>query len=715
MDDSTALDYEFGGFRLDTAMQVLYSSAGAAVPLPSRAFATLLYLVERAGETVDKSALTASVWPTTVVAENNLSQCILALRKSLGESAGERRFILTVPGRGFKFVAPVRVVPRGHAAAPAPAPPVPPSVASVPSVAAMAPWPRRGTTLWLGAGLVIGALAAGLWLWRGHHQAVTDPAEYVPLTDVTDTAVAPVLSPDGRMLAFIRTGGSSPGKGQIWVKALPDGQPVQLTRADAELRAPTFSPDGSKVLYTAVDDQRGTWDTWSVPVDGKAAATKFLPDAQGLTYIGARDVQYSEYDVGQHLSVATSLDDRSSHRVIYSPAHERGMAHFSYLSPDRKSVLVVERGPSSAFDLCRVVPFSGDNSGYEVGPPDSACTSAAWSPNGEWMYFAATAPSGLHLWRLRFPHGVAQQITFGPNDEQTVFATSDGRSLLTAIGLTQYKLWLHDAKGERPLTNEGTAFAPWLSSDGRYIYFISARVGQGWVPLIRMEVATGKWEPLFPRNFNVFAYDISSDERQIVFITPGNRENLIWLAPLDRHAPPALLTHGGDEPAFGGGYIYYRRVEPHANYLHRMRLDGSGDMQVLPDPIIELFAVAPDGKAVVVTRPSADTLIDTWAVPIDSPSPARVINRAFSPSRWSKDGKILYVGLNVQQHVALTGTTVALPTGPDDLPLGTLLAADTKAPLIPYQGPYLAMGSDPSVYAFVKLETRENIYRIPLH
>jgi DNA-binding winged helix-turn-helix (wHTH) protein len=387
-DDSTALDYEFGGFRLDTAMQVLYSPAGTAVPLPSRAFATLLLLVERAGETVDKSVLMAKVWPTTVVAENNLSQCILVLRNTLGESAGERRFILTVPGRGFRFVAPVRVVPRGHAAPPAP---------PVPSVPAL----RHGAMLWLAAGLILTAFGAGLWLWRGHRQPVTDPAEYLPLTDVTDTAVAPVLSPDGRMLAFIRNGGSFRGKGQVWVKALPDGQPVQLSHADGELRAPVFSPDGSKVLYTMVDDQRGSWDTWSVPVDGKTAATKLLPNAQALTYVGAREVLYSKFDVGQHLSVATSLENRSSHREVYSPAHERGMAHFSYVSPDHKSVLVVEMGPSGAFGLCRLVPFSGDNSGYEVGPPDSACTSAAWSPNGEWMYFSAVAPSGLHLWRSR--------------------------------------------------------------------------------------------------------------------------------------------------------------------------------------------------------------------------------------------------------------------------------------------------------------------------
>ena len=55
-----------------------------------------------------------AVWPRAVVEENNLSQCIFTLRKVLGEAAGERRFILTVPGRGYKFVASVTVVSNGR-------------------------------------------------------------------------------------------------------------------------------------------------------------------------------------------------------------------------------------------------------------------------------------------------------------------------------------------------------------------------------------------------------------------------------------------------------------------------------------------------------------------------------------------------------------------------------------------------------------------------
>ncbi|HXP66615.1 MAG TPA: transcriptional regulator, partial [Steroidobacteraceae bacterium] len=111
MDQSSTPSYEFAGFRLDTVQQVLSSPAGEPIALPSRAFETLRYLVERAGELVEKSTLMKAVWPRAMVEENNLNQCIFTLRRVLGEAAGERRFILTVPGRGFKFVAAVTVIP----------------------------------------------------------------------------------------------------------------------------------------------------------------------------------------------------------------------------------------------------------------------------------------------------------------------------------------------------------------------------------------------------------------------------------------------------------------------------------------------------------------------------------------------------------------------------------------------------------------------------
>lgn len=99
--------YIFEGFRLDAGRRQLSSSGGVVVPLNSRAMEALLLLVSCSGELVTKKQLLEGVWPSAVVEENNINQCILAIRKALGESAGSNRFIMTVTGRGYRFVAPV--------------------------------------------------------------------------------------------------------------------------------------------------------------------------------------------------------------------------------------------------------------------------------------------------------------------------------------------------------------------------------------------------------------------------------------------------------------------------------------------------------------------------------------------------------------------------------------------------------------------------------
>ena len=107
--------YEFGEFHVDAAKRLLMRRNGETIPLTPKVFDTLLYLVEHHGVVLDKDELMQAIWPHTVVEENNLNQSISALRRVLGESRGENRYIATVPGRGYRFVADVKT-----AAAPAP-------------------------------------------------------------------------------------------------------------------------------------------------------------------------------------------------------------------------------------------------------------------------------------------------------------------------------------------------------------------------------------------------------------------------------------------------------------------------------------------------------------------------------------------------------------------------------------------------------------------
>jgi DNA-binding winged helix-turn-helix (wHTH) protein/TolB-like protein/tetratricopeptide (TPR) repeat protein len=99
--------YEFGDFRLDTAKRLLQQLDGTTVPLTPRVFETLLFMVEHHGIVLDKERLMEAVWPDSIVEENNLSQNISTLRRIFGETPGSHSYIVTVPGRGYRFVAEV--------------------------------------------------------------------------------------------------------------------------------------------------------------------------------------------------------------------------------------------------------------------------------------------------------------------------------------------------------------------------------------------------------------------------------------------------------------------------------------------------------------------------------------------------------------------------------------------------------------------------------
>ena len=98
--------YEFGPFRLDPARHALFRG-DARVPLTAKSFDTLVALVEQAGTAVAKESLLARVWSGVAVEDNSLAKAISELRKVLGDESHAPRFIATIPGHGYRFVASV--------------------------------------------------------------------------------------------------------------------------------------------------------------------------------------------------------------------------------------------------------------------------------------------------------------------------------------------------------------------------------------------------------------------------------------------------------------------------------------------------------------------------------------------------------------------------------------------------------------------------------
>src|SRR6185437_6587145 len=194
---------------------------------------------------------------------------------------------------------------------------------------------------WWAAGILFMVpVIAGLVIYKSSKPTAPASSQWQQLTFFADSAVYPALSPDGRMLAFIRGDDPFLSTGDIYVKLLPDGEPVQLTHDGRMKLSPAFSPDGSRIAYGTVDP----WDTWVVPVLG-GEPHLMLPNASSLTWIekGNR-LLFSEIKEGLHMAVVTSDQARGHSRDVYIPPGDRSMAHHAYLSPDGRWVLVVEMG-----------------------------------------------------------------------------------------------------------------------------------------------------------------------------------------------------------------------------------------------------------------------------------------------------------------------------------------------------------------------------------
>ncbi len=185
--NSTPESYAFGDFCLDALKRRLTKGDGDFVQLPPKAFDTLLYLVRNPGKVVEKEELMSVIWADTIVEENNLNQSISAIRRALGERPDDHRFVVTIPGRGYKFVAAIREVPDGGAHSLKDRP-LPSKAESTPGVES-----RPGSRAWI-AGLALLAVVAAVLGAFYVRQGNTDPSDATPIKTLTILPFKPLVA-----------------------------------------------------------------------------------------------------------------------------------------------------------------------------------------------------------------------------------------------------------------------------------------------------------------------------------------------------------------------------------------------------------------------------------------------------------------------------------------------------------------------------------------
>ena len=688
---------------------------GRPVKIQPQPLRMLVALTDRPGEIVTREELRTLIWgdATFVEFDQGLGYCARQIRLALGDDASHPIYVETIKGRGYRFIAPVveeGSLPGGTEAGPA-----------APAVAAREPGnAARATNLALAAVAAVILAAAGLATWT---RRPTARPVYTQVTNFTDAAVAPAVSPDGRMIAFIREAEPSfPIEGEVFVKRLPDSEAVQLTRDRLPKYGVAFSQDGSEITYTVATT--GHWNTMAVPVLG-GEPRLVLTNASGLSWLPGHRVLFSEFTGGIHMGLVTSTETRSELRRIYLPAHERGMAHQGILSPDGRWVLVVEMGPDGRWEPCRLVPFDGSNPGAPIGPAGGRCTAAAWSPDGREMYFTVYLGKDSHVWRQRFPRGATEQLTFGPAGEVGLAMSPDGRSLLTSVGTEESGLWIRDPSGERLLSSEGFVWDLSYSTDGRRLYYLlggvaSRRASELWM----LDVNSGKSRPVV-QGFIIKSYDVSADERTIVFASRSDDgRSELWIASADHSSEPRRLSRSGDDsPYFGSGaHIVFRATEGKNNYLFEMDPDGGNRHRIRTEPIVELNGRSADRRWAVSMVPAHDgPPVATVLVPLEGGTEQRMCPAACTV-RWTPSGDRFFLQpvQDVPAGDALVFPLVGQKMFPELPPGGVASVAegaslpDSRVVHLAFPFNDAAPGPMPDTFAYAKTVAHRNLFWISL-
>lgn len=647
--------YEFGPFLVDPEERVLMRD-GQRLALPPKAIETLLALLDDAGRIVEKDELLARIWPDCFVEEGSLSQAVFQLRKTLGESGSRQQYIETIPRRGYRFIAPVRLVPRENETAigtaaqianpfasaerraaadeveretmarpPAPAvyaPPAP-AVQEPPAPPAHAPaGPGRGLKaprlLLFSIPLLLMLLAFGaFYLFQQLRSAPPVSFEKMRFVKLTSSGKAsrPALSPDGNYVAYVVRNEMGEGREgeSLWVQQLASSSTVEL-RPPAEVvyRGVAFSRSGLFIYYVQSEKGGSLSTLYQIPLLG-GAPKRVIADVDSPVTLSPDDTRIA--------FVRQDLEKRETALMVANADGSEARALVTRHHPSRISL---------------------------DGP--------AWSPDGESIAYAIIDPApgreGMRVAAVRVADGVEQMVgeeRWGWIGQVAWLRGGDWivcEAWRSADPVFSDQLWLLSYPGGRVsrLTNDlisynraTTALAKSLLASER-----SDRYSRLWVGSLDSKEPAREIQPGFGEHFSEFFGLSWTPDGRILYGSQAGGNLDIWTMKADGSDRRRLTSDPGSESlpqaTKDGRYIAFLSGRTGANHIWRMDADGSNALQLTSGPGERSPSVSPDGRWVVYEAAieGGKTLMK---VSIDGGEPVRLTSASAASPVISPDGR----------------------------------------------------------------------------
>lgn len=457
--------FQFGPFVADCRKRRLWRD-GSVIPLTPKAFEILATLIEARGRVLEKDELVSRVWGDVAVEDATVARHISTLRKALDERPDQHAFIVTVPGRGYEFVAAVAELEHGAGLTIATATPVagpdlpaaepdPKAVVEVLDLPSSSPERSPGDARWIPFAMatVLALAVAGaalLALEFRRSQSRTTQRTLQQFTFHGGLQRQATWSPDGRSVAYTS---DAAGSSDIWVQTLAETPAVRVTSSPAEDSQPDWSPDGKWLVFRSERDGGGLY---VVPSSGGSERRivdfgyrpKWSPDGSVVLFSS------SGHEGGSSRVYLVGRDGGSPQLLRPDVLGDVNVTDAGW-APDAVGVAIwgrrasgdwvfltvpVERGAPSIFERSESVNRQMEEEHVALGR-------FAWSPSGRYLFFEGRSNQVRNIWRVTVDPAAhawidgPDRLTTDAGQDADIAISPDGERIIFSAATARTRVW----------------------------------------------------------------------------------------------------------------------------------------------------------------------------------------------------------------------------------------------------------------------------------